>query len=76
MPGTAAGTVVRSARIVHVGHLLDARLHGAVLPREDHVRLQEHALEHDVLRRELVEDCAERPPRSPRSRARSCDRRP
>ena len=76
MPGTAAGTDVRSGAERPRRHLLDGGLHGAVLPRDDHVRLQQGALEHDVLRRQLAVDRPERPKRRLVAASRSCDLRP
>ena len=60
MPGTAAGTVRRKQRTRGLGHLLDARLPGTLAAGDDHVRLEEHALEDDPLGVERGEDGVER----------------
>ena len=61
MPGTAAGTVRRSTSTVVVGDDLVVDLVGAVLAGEDHVGLEQGALEDDAVPVELVVDRAQRP---------------
>ena len=54
MPGTAAGHVVAEAAQRALGDLVVRRLLGAVVAREDHVRLEQHPLELDALVAELA----------------------